>query len=385
MVDNGAVVQFLKKKDYEMINNNLGSGSFGKTVLLKDPFIDELFVSKKYDPEFSEDKQDFYDNFLQEIKILYKLNHRNVVRVYNYYAYPDIFTGYILMEYIDGEDIRSYFDNYLPWLGGTSPNEIFTQLIDGFSYIESQGIVHRDIREGNIMVDRSGTAKIIDFGLGKTFKPIGDASKDSLRSIINRSGLDLLPNEYIEGRYTSKTDMFYLGELFNRLLRETGNAGGFSYTDITNRMMEPDETGRYSSFSEIKDILERHRFSVLDISEKDKEIYQKFAHGIYGTMAYHTSKDKEYVESIEEFAERLRVVVEKNCFETIVRNNADVIMTVLKSGFRYFEHREIKQDAIKEFYTWFLALPDDVKSIVLNNIIAGIATIKTEIEDDLPF
>lgn len=385
MVDNGSVVQFLKKKDYEMINNNLGSGSFGKTVLLKDPFIDELFVSKKYDPEYSEDKQEFYENFLQEIKILYKLNHRNVVRVYNYYAYPNIFTGYILMEYIDGEDIRSYLNDYLPWMGGTSPDEIFTQLIDGFSYIESQGIIHRDIREGNIMVDRSGTAKIIDFGLGKTFKPIDNASQDSLRSIINRSGLDRLPNEYIEGKYTSKTDMFYLGELYNRLLRETGNDGGFSYTDITNRMMEPDESKRYSSFSEIKDILERHRFSILEISEEDKDIYQKFAHGIYGAIACHTTNEKEYVETVEEFTERLRIVVEKNCFETFVQNNADVIMTILKSSFRYFEHREIEQEAIKNFYTWFLALPENVKSVVLNNIKARIATVKTEIEEDLPF
>lgn len=46
MKENGDVVQFLKQKNYEMVNNNLGSGSFGKTVLLKDPFIDELFVAK---------------------------------------------------------------------------------------------------------------------------------------------------------------------------------------------------------------------------------------------------------------------------------------------------------------------------------------------------
>lgn len=38
MKDNGEIVKFLKEKDYEMINNNLGAGSFGKTVLLKDPF-----------------------------------------------------------------------------------------------------------------------------------------------------------------------------------------------------------------------------------------------------------------------------------------------------------------------------------------------------------
>ena len=71
---NGDIIPFLKQKDYVMVNNDLGGGSFGKTVLLQDPFIDELFVAKKYEPEFDEIKEQFYKNFLDEIKIMYKLN-----------------------------------------------------------------------------------------------------------------------------------------------------------------------------------------------------------------------------------------------------------------------------------------------------------------------
>ena len=48
MKNNGDIVSFLKQKDYIMINNDLGGGSFGKTVLLQDPFIDELFGAKMY-------------------------------------------------------------------------------------------------------------------------------------------------------------------------------------------------------------------------------------------------------------------------------------------------------------------------------------------------
>ena len=47
MKNNGDLVTFLKQKDYIMVNNDLGGGSFGKTVLLKDPFIDELFVAMR--------------------------------------------------------------------------------------------------------------------------------------------------------------------------------------------------------------------------------------------------------------------------------------------------------------------------------------------------
>jgi len=52
MADNSSIVSFLKMKDYEMVNDHLGSGAFGKTVLIKDPFIDELFVAKKYEPAY---------------------------------------------------------------------------------------------------------------------------------------------------------------------------------------------------------------------------------------------------------------------------------------------------------------------------------------------
>ena len=74
---NGDMIPFLKQKDYIMVNNNLGGGSFGKTVLLQDPFIDELFVAKKYEPAYPGIREQFYKNFLDEIKILYKLNYFN--------------------------------------------------------------------------------------------------------------------------------------------------------------------------------------------------------------------------------------------------------------------------------------------------------------------
>lgn len=102
MKNNGDIVSFLKQKNYIMINNNLGGGSFGKTVLLQDPFIGELFVAKMYSPKFKELKEKYYKNFLDEIKIMYKLQHSNIVRIYNYYAYEKYHTGYIIMEYIDG-------------------------------------------------------------------------------------------------------------------------------------------------------------------------------------------------------------------------------------------------------------------------------------------
>ena len=85
---NGDMIPFLKQKDYIMVNNNLGGGSFGKTVLLQDPFIDELFVAKKYEPAYPGIREQFYKNFLDEIKILYKLSSDLTAAYYDYIRFP---------------------------------------------------------------------------------------------------------------------------------------------------------------------------------------------------------------------------------------------------------------------------------------------------------
>ena len=148
-----------------MLDNNLGSGAFGYTVLLKDPYINEVFVAKKYEPYYEDLKIEFYNSFLQEIKIMYTLNHPNIVRIYNYYPYESRHTGYIIMEYIEGKNIANFMEDYDPWESKVDLDNIFVQLIDGFEYIEKKGIVHRDIRESNILITQEGVVKIIDFAI----------------------------------------------------------------------------------------------------------------------------------------------------------------------------------------------------------------------------
>ena len=262
---NGDIIEFVKQKDYIMVNNDLGGGSFGKTVVLKDPYIDELFVAKKYEPEYDEIREQFYKNFLDEIKILYKLNHRNIVRIYNYYAYENIYRGYILMEFIDGKTIDKYLSEYEELdsilCDDPTPDNIFVQLIDAFSYMEKHHIIHRDIREGNIMIDKSGTVKVIDFGIGKLVE--STQADDSLRSQINRRNADTLPQEYYDKEYTSLTDMFYLAELLNRLMREAEHPDemNFSYQSILDKMMQKKPEDRYVDEEEakiVREIFERY-------------------------------------------------------------------------------------------------------------------------------
>lgn len=384
MKNNGDIVAFVKQKDYLMVNNDLGSGSFGQTVLLKDPFIDELFVAKKYEPYYESDRKEFFDSFLQEIKIMYKLNHRNVVRVFSYYPFESLYTGYILMEYIDGKRINEYLEDPSLWAKSVDPDTIFSQLIDGFAYIEERGIVHRDIREGNILITRDGVVKIIDFGLGKTFSPI-DTSDDSMAEIINRSGLDKLPNEYFEGKYDSQTDMFYLAELYNRLLRKTQVDFLFSYDFVLQKMMELKKENRYASFVEIKETMAKKDFGNLEISQQDKSIYQEFSNAIMACLSCF-KESRSFVTEIKEFKDNIHTVIQRNCFENIIQNPNDLVSVVVKGDYKYYPQREISCEVVTAFEKWYDTLSDDWQQLVLNNIIAKLSVVKIEYADDeLPF
>lgn len=70
---------------------------------------------------------------------------------------------------MDGVSIDKYFEDYIPRVNIVCLADLFVQLIECFQYIENMGIVHRDIRDSNTLVTNDGTAKIIDFVLGKTF------------------------------------------------------------------------------------------------------------------------------------------------------------------------------------------------------------------------
>lgn len=383
MKQNGDIIKFLKEKDYQMIDNDLGFGSFGEAVLLKDPFIDELLVAKKYKPYLEEKQKQFYNTFLQEIKIMYKLNHRNIVRIYNYYAYESFYTGYIIMEYIQGQNIEAYLEDSYAMAEDNVPDDLFVQLVDGFDYIEKQGVIHRDIRADNILVTRDGIVKIIDFGLGKTFSP-SSTSKDSMLKEINRMGVDCLPKEHFEGQYDSLTDMFYLAELFNRLLYATNTAEYFSYKNILEKMMAIERKDRYSSFAEIKEAIAHKDFSVIKIKTEDKNIYQNFTNAIYNYLMCYLEK-REFVDNIQTFLSNLRNAAKANCFEDIIQNNSILISTIVKSRYRYSPKTNIPCEILNDFLAWFEVLSLETQELVFNNIKIKLSNIKVVVEEEIPF
>lgn len=384
MKNNGEIVKFIKEKDYVMLNNNLGSGSFGKTVLLQDLSIDELFVAKKYEPEISSDKEEFYNSFIQEIKIMHKLFHKNLVRIFNFYVYPENFTGFILMEYIDGKSIDRYISEEYNFLNLYIADKIFVQLLEAFNFLEQNGILHRDIRENNILVDKDGIVKIIDFGLGKIVYPM-NKSTDSKDGFINRYNMAKHPNEFREGKYTHQTDMFCIAELFERILSEN-NIEDFQYFKILEKMTKLNPKDRYESFQEIIDSINKKQFELMNVSYDDKVTYQKFSNAILSVLGTYF-KEKSFETNIDSIIEKLSAIIKENSFEEYIQLNYSLIRVFVRSNFSYFPQENISCDTVVNFYKWFIELSKEYQRLVIDNLILKLSKkeIKEEDEDRLPF
>jgi serine/threonine-protein kinase len=231
-----------------------------------------------------------------------------------------------------------------------------------------------------------GVVKIIDFGIGKIFKK--EATEiDSLVSNINRAGSDTLPQEYYDGVYTTKTDMFYLAELFNRLLMEVEEPDNldFSYQDILNKMMEKKPQNRYSTFADIKEAIGKHNFVNMEISKKDKSIYQAFTNRVYQALSSFTDEQKfNYDAGV--FIAKLEKVLRDNIFEDTIQQNADVISSIVTGSYIYKKSVDIPCSVVQDFLNWFKTSTPQSQKLILTNIISKLSTIDViESDPEMPF
>ena len=188
-------------KDFKIIRT-IGTGRFGNVKLVKHKTSKEKYALKIIKRECLDYPEQVYD----EVKVFEKLTHVNIV------SYKDFFKDeknyYILMEYIEGLDLFEFIkenknmeENIICY--------IFSQILDGVSYMHKKNILHRDIKLENILIDRKLTVKICDFGWSKCTK--------------YRCNEMCGTNEYMAPEmtkkkwYDSKVDIWALGILLHEL------------------------------------------------------------------------------------------------------------------------------------------------------------------------
>jgi eukaryotic-like serine/threonine-protein kinase len=153
---------------YQVIEE-LGRGGMGRVYKVYDTKTREKIALKLLKPEISSDA-DAIERFGNELRLARKVSHRNVCRMYD--LGDDRGTHYITMEYVSGEDLKSM----IRMSGSLSLGMLLSvgrQAADGLAEAHGLGVVHRDLKPQNIMIDRSGSAKIMDFGIARSVREKG--------------------------------------------------------------------------------------------------------------------------------------------------------------------------------------------------------------------
>ena len=379
---NGDIVNLLRHRPYKYVKE-LGRGACGETVLLRDDEIDEQFVCKKYHPTQG-DREDLFQRFRQEIKILHKLFHTNVVRVYDYFLYPECHAGYIVMEFVEGLAI----DKYLNQFPDESEN-IFLQLISGFCHLASHNVLHRDIRSENILVQDGGILKIIDLGFGKVISNHSDFVKS-----INLNWECALPHEFKEQKYDFSTDVYFVGKLFDEILGGV-NVDTFKYKKLVSHMCQRDPAQRISSFSNVFD--EVRKFETIekrfDISEENVNIYREFSDA-FAERIEMIERSAKYRTNCQDVHSRLDALLEKTLLESHVSINliADCLVEghYCYRGDERFGENKFPVIILQNFVGLFKSCEKSLQRVILLNLQTRIDSIERydkslDSDDDIPF
>lgn len=198
----------MEKLGKYQIVEKIGTGGFGVVYRATDPFIKRNVAIKTCSAGDTETRE----RFLREAEICGNLHHRNIVTVYEFGFEDD--TPYLVQEYLSGEDLDKKIKrrDFLPM-----PERILwlLQIARGLAYAHERGIIHRDIKPGNIRILEDGTAKILDFGIAKLAQQ---------QSSLTQAGITLgtaayLAPEQIRGEPVDpRTDVFSFGVLAFELL-----------------------------------------------------------------------------------------------------------------------------------------------------------------------
>jgi serine/threonine protein kinase/tetratricopeptide (TPR) repeat protein len=194
---------------YQIIEE-LGKGGMGRVYKAHDTKIKEKIALKLIKPEIAKDKKTI-ERFSNELRLARKIRHKNVCGMFD--LGEEKGTHYITMEFVPGEDLRSLIRRIGQLPIGKSIS-IAKQICEGLDEAHRLGVVHRDLKSSNIMIDKEGNVRIMDFGIARSLEAKG----------ITGAGVMIGTPEYmspeqVEGKEVDqRSDIYSLGVILYEMV-----------------------------------------------------------------------------------------------------------------------------------------------------------------------
>lgn len=273
-----AMVDRLEESNFRLIpqyesNELIGEGGFGQVYKIENDLIKMSFAIKVLNPAFANGGEGNLERFFREARILFKLHHPNIIKVYDVGMTGRI--PFIKMEFFEGKDLNKVLKDH-SILAPEKALVLIEEISEALDYAHNQvGVVHRDIRPSNIMVAHPNQFRIIDFGLGVFLEK-------ELVSRITRSGENVVGGHYTAPELLenpslldSRSDIYSLGAVWftvltgrppagSRIKEQLSSIQGLKkgYSDMILKCLDNlDE--RYQNISELLKDIQNYRKKIL--------------------------------------------------------------------------------------------------------------------------
>ena len=188
---------------YEIITV-VGRGGMGTVYRAKDLELGQEVAIKTLRPEFLVDDT-ILERFKSEIRLTYRITHKNVVRTHYFGEWSGAY--YLTMEFVEGVTLRQLMDTR-GHLGVPSTLAIGVQLAESLAVAHEQGVIHRDIKPQNLLLDAEGVLKVMDFGIARLTERTSGLTEVGL---VVGTPAYMSPEQLLADQLDARSDLYSTG------------------------------------------------------------------------------------------------------------------------------------------------------------------------------
>ncbi len=223
----------------------VGKGGMGLVYKAQDRALDEVVAIKVLRADIAQ-SDELTRRFQSEIKLARKVRHRNVCGIHEYGQEQHL--RYIVMELIEGVDLRKTLRERGPFQPADAAN-IALQVAAGLQAIHEEGIVHRDLKTPNIMLDAQGVIRLMDFGIAKQTEGQGGADLTATGHIVGTPEY-MSPEQALGQKIDFRSDIYALGiVVFELFTGDVPFRGETPLATIFKQVQEPPPLEKHASLS----------------------------------------------------------------------------------------------------------------------------------------
>jgi serine/threonine protein kinase len=344
------------------ILETIGRGGMGVVYKALDPRIGRvvavktIFSQRDTDPEMRQ-------RFLQEARSAGALSHKNIITIYE--MDEDAGQSFIAMEYLEGEDLKSIIARRAS-MSLEQKLRILVEVCEGLAHAHSMGVIHRDIKPGNIFLTRAGQVKILDFGLAR------QSTSDLTQTQTSMGTPSYMSAEQVRGeKLDHRTDIFSFGVVAYELLTYTkpfqaetdfGLIFKITYTEpepvdkvnpalpvelsgVISGALEKDREKRYQQADDLLRELE----AVVGIVEERKRTLRKEVREAIGRLEELVRTHPGVIEDVAEKLEEMKQAAPEFFEATILTRSGRSTARRHSLRLEYFELIEFRDRARREF------------------------------------